>query len=120
MIQVDPDQIKSHLANDSVLAPLIERLPFPVLEEREVFASLISSIVSQQLSTKAASTIHGRLLDLFPASELDPEGLLAIPFDDLRAVGLSRQKSTYVQNVSEFFMEHQLLQADWMCIRMRR
>jgi DNA-3-methyladenine glycosylase II len=113
MPRSSPDQIKHHLSNDPVLAPLIEHIPFPVLEERLVFASLVGSIISQQLSTKAAKTIQGRLLDLFPESELDPESILALSTDDLRAVGLSRQKSSYIQNVSEFFLEHQLLQADW-------
>jgi DNA-3-methyladenine glycosylase II len=113
MASILPDRIKSHLINDPVLIPLIRNIPFPVLEERELFPSLVGSIVSQQLSTKAAATIQGRLLDLFPEQNMDPDTLLNLSFEDLRGVGLSRQKSRYVQNVAEFFLERDLLQARW-------
>lgn len=108
-----PEQIKSHLAADPILDPLIRDIPFPKLEEREVFSSLVGSIVSQQLSTKAAATIQRRLLDLFPQQKIDPELLLALPTAALRAVGLSRQKSQYVRNVAAFFLDHELQQAHW-------
>jgi len=106
--------IKTHLSKDPLLAPLINALEFPVFDpNRTVFSSLISSIVSQQLSVKAAATIHGRFLDLFPDQQLDAERILAFDLTDLRAVGLSRQKSTYIQNVAEYFLEHKLMDVDW-------
>jgi DNA-3-methyladenine glycosylase II len=65
------------------------------------FDALCRSIIFQQLSGKAASTIHGRFLDLFPDRMPTPDALLKIPEDKLRAVGLSRQKTAYLRDLSE-------------------
>jgi DNA-3-methyladenine glycosylase II len=55
--------------------------------------ALVRSIVYQQLSGKAAATIHGRLVERFAAGTFpDPGALLAMDDDALRACGLSRQK----------------------------
>ena len=64
------------------------------------FDALCRSIIFQQLSTKAASTIRGRFVDLFEGRAPTPEALLAIPEDKLRAVGLSRQKSAYLRDLA--------------------
>ena len=109
-----PEIIKNHLAKDKKLAPLIAQFDFPVFDpNREVFTSLMSSIISQQLSVKAAATIHGRFLNLFHDQEIDAEEVLNLSIEELRAVGLSRQKSTYVQNVAEYFLSEKLIDFDW-------
>jgi DNA-3-methyladenine glycosylase II len=64
------------------------------------FDALCRSIIYQQLSTKAAGTIHGRFLDLFDGRHPTPEALLAIPEDALRGVGLSRQKLNYLRDLA--------------------
>ena len=64
------------------------------------FDALCRSIIYQQLSTKAAGTIHGRFLDLFPNRHPTPESLLAISEDKLRGVGLSRQKLNYLRDLA--------------------
>lgn len=64
------------------------------------FDALCRSIIYQQLSTKAAGTIHGRFLDLFPTQHPTPESLLAIPEEKLRGVGLSRQKLNYLRDLA--------------------
>jgi DNA-3-methyladenine glycosylase II len=85
--------------------PLIDRfgpceLIHP-LRGANVYESLMSSILYQQLSTKAASTIKGRLYDLFPIhSAPPPEGILALTLEELRAVGVSRQKAGYLQDLA--------------------
>jgi len=85
--------------------PLIDRfgpceLIHP-LRGANVYESLMSSILYQQLSTKAASTIKGRLYDLFPThSAPPPEGILALTLEELRAVGVSRQKAGYLQDLA--------------------
>ena len=109
-----PESIKAHLLNDPKLAPLIADLPFPVFDpNRKVYTSLLNSIVSQQLSTKAAATIHERFLNLFPDQVVDAEELMSMSTELLRSVGLSRQKSSYIHNVTEFFLEEKLLDFDW-------
>jgi 3-methyladenine DNA glycosylase/8-oxoguanine DNA glycosylase len=65
------------------------------------FHALIRSIVFQQLSGKAAGTIHSRFLDLYPDRSPTPEQLLATPDDQLRAAGLSRQKIAYLRDLAQ-------------------
>ena len=56
-------------------------------------AALVRSIVYQQLSGKAAATIHGRLVDRFAAGTFpEAKAILALRDEDLRQCGLSRQK----------------------------
>src|SRR3954462_4889176 len=65
------------------------------------FDALCRSIIYQQLSTKAAGTIHGRFLDLFQKREPSPEALLGLPEETLRGVGLSRQKLGYLRDLAD-------------------
>ncbi|HET9423873.1 MAG TPA: DNA-3-methyladenine glycosylase [Gemmatimonadaceae bacterium] len=95
----------SHLKKaDPVMAKLIAEIG-PCRYEKKDFGShfdaLCRSIIYQQLSTKAAGTIHGRFLDLFPSRRPTPEALLAIPEETLRGVGLSRQKLNYLRDLAE-------------------
>jgi DNA-3-methyladenine glycosylase II len=93
------------LAAEPRFGPLIEQfgpceLIHP-LRGANVYESLMSSILYQQLSTKAASTIKGRLYALFPGHDAPPpEGILALSLEELRAVGVSRQKAGYLQDLA--------------------
>lgn len=63
-------------------------------------AALVRSIVYQQLSGKAAATIHGRVRALFDARRYPTAAeLLAKPDSDYRACGLSRQKVSYLRDL---------------------
>jgi DNA-3-methyladenine glycosylase II len=64
------------------------------------FFSLLRAIVYQQLSGKAASTIFARFLKLFPNEDPTPDRLLALTDEQLRSVGLSRQKSAYLRDLA--------------------
>jgi DNA-3-methyladenine glycosylase II len=64
------------------------------------FDALIRAIVFQQLSGKAATTIHGRFVALFPNGQPVPELLLDMPDETLRGVGLSRQKIGYLRDLA--------------------
>ena len=64
------------------------------------FFSLMRAIVYQQLSGKAASTIFDRFLKLFPNEDPTPDRLLALTDEQLRSVGLSRQKSAYLRDLA--------------------
>ncbi len=61
---------------------------------------LCRSIVYQQLSGKAASTIMMRFLGLYDPAPLTPEALLGTTEDTLRGIGLSRQKITYLKDLA--------------------
>jgi DNA-3-methyladenine glycosylase II len=64
------------------------------------FEALIRAIVFQQLSGKAAATIHGRFLALFPNQQPAAELLLDMPDETLRGAGLSRQKIGYLRDLA--------------------
>ncbi len=65
------------------------------------FEMLIRSIVYQQLSGKAAKTINDRMLKL--VGKLTPNSVLVKTQEELKSVGLSRQKASYLHNVAEAF-----------------
>lgn len=101
----DPEKAIERLsATDPHLARLIERVgPFR-LEVRDglsPFQALVRSIIYQQLSGRAAATIYGRVLALFPGEPmLVPQHLLDAPEDVLREAGLSRAKVAAVRDLS--------------------
>lgn len=96
-----------HLKKDPVLSALIEELGTlqPVSPTRDVFKSLVESIVSQQLSTKAADTIYNRFLKL-TGNVLLPQEIIQIDVEEMRAVGISYQKAGYIHNVAKYFLEN--------------
>lgn len=77
--------------------------PFPTTFEKrkDPYRALVRSVVYQQLSGKAANTIHTRVLALFPGKDHpDPEDLLAASPELLRSAGLSRQKTAALKDVA--------------------
>lgn len=65
------------------------------------FDSLMRAITYQQLSGKAAATIHGRVCALFPDKDAPhPKALLALPDKHLRGAGLSRNKLLALQDLA--------------------
>jgi DNA-3-methyladenine glycosylase II len=64
------------------------------------FDALLSAIVYQQLSGKAASTILGRVLALYGGRYPTADELIATPDEQLRAAGLSRQKLSYLRDLA--------------------
>jgi DNA-3-methyladenine glycosylase II len=71
-------------------------------EERpaDAYGALLRAIVGQQLSTKAARTIYGRVLDIFGGRTPSPKELLAAEETDLRAAGLSGRKVEYIRDLA--------------------
>lgn len=68
----------------------------------DYYRELVDSIISQQLSVKAAATILKRFLDLFPGRNFpNPEAILEKNIDELRSVGLSKQKAGYIQDLAK-------------------
>ncbi|GAA4217040.1 DNA-3-methyladenine glycosylase II [Sagittula marina] len=71
---------------------LEETGPLPLRRRPDGFAHLLSAIVSQQVSVASARAIWARL---DAAGMVSPEAVAAVGEDDLRALGLSRQKASY-------------------------
>jgi DNA-3-methyladenine glycosylase II len=68
----------------------------------------MASIISQQLSTKVAAIIFRRFIVLFDGKEPSCEQVLKFTNDQLKSIGLSQSKVNYIQNVAQFFLEHQI------------
>jgi len=77
------------------------------------FEALVESIVSQQLSVKAADTIYKRILALGPNGTLPPPAdLLLIPTETLRAAGLSFQKISYTRDLCTKIVDKTIILPD--------
>lgn len=99
----------AHLSKDKRLQKVIAlQSPYELNKRQHIHLHISSSIISQQLSTKVAAVIYERFLKLFTKRYPTPADILAIPFDELRAVGLSNSKTHYVRNVCEFFIENKV------------
>lgn len=95
-----------HLLRDKKLRPLIASQDEIVLKgKKDLCHYLCASIMSQQLSTKVASVIHQRFLDLFGGVAPGAEQILSVPEESLRSIGLSNAKVQYVRNVARFALE---------------
>ena len=72
---------------------------------KNIFLSLIRSIISQQISTKAASSVHNKFQALFSKTKINPQIVLNTTDLKLKSVGLSRQKTEYIKSTAKFFDE---------------
>jgi DNA-3-methyladenine glycosylase II len=94
-----------HLSKvDKVLARVIRKVgPVTVTPPKGTspFMSLVRAVVYQQLTGKAAATILGRVLALYPAKRFpSPEDLLGTPARRLRGAGLSRAKAKALKDLA--------------------
>lgn len=107
-------EAQAHLSRFPEFVPLLETVKLGTLPVAfDVYLALQESIVSQQLSVKAADTIFKRFLGMFEAQYPAPAVLIEMDIEQLRSVGLSRQKASYLQNVAQFALENDLLEKDW-------
>lgn len=95
------DQALAHLrASDPVLAAIIQRVgPYAIQYHEPTFRALVRSIVFQQLHGKAARTIFDRLVQK-AGGEITPDSILKLRPAQMRAVGLSKQKLTYIRDLA--------------------
>ena len=86
--------------SDPILCAIIEHVGPCRMEFGEPeFSALAESIVYQQLNGKAAATIFERFAAL-AGDPLTPEGILKLSDEQLRGVGLSKQKSAYLKDLA--------------------
>jgi DNA-3-methyladenine glycosylase II len=109
-----PEIIK-HLSQDTQLAHIIPLVELPVIEvHNNIYQDLLGSIISQQLSVKAAATIESRFLNLYPNQDPQPHLVLASHTEQLRGVGLSYQKAGYIKNIAAYWIENKEDMRDWL------
>jgi len=99
---------KDHLRrSDPILSAVIDTVQRPIAlsPHTNYYQELVESIISQQLSVKAADSIMKRFLALFSNEGGDdafpsPSMILMKSADELRGVGLSYQKARYIQDLA--------------------
>ena len=108
------DKAIKHLKKDPILKGMIKDTTYlKIPQSGNVFNELVKGIAYQQISYKAADTIYGRFLHLVGGEFFSPDDVLLLEPDEMRAVGFSRQKAAYTQNIARFFKEKELFIFDW-------
>jgi len=105
-------------AADPAMAALIERVGEIDIETRlrrrseerptDAYGALLRAIVGQQLSTKAARTIYGRVCELFGGAAPSPGQLLGASEEELRGCGLSGRKVEYLRDLATHVLDGEL------------
>lgn len=92
---------------DPILNQLIKKYPKPSFKDRSkfLFEDLLDSIVSQQLSIKAANTIYARFKNLFDQKTFpNAKDILAMEDQKIREAGISFQKISYIKSIADAFI----------------
>ena len=101
---------KSLARLDPRIKALIEKVgPCTLSPDPNAFRILASSIVSQQISTKAAESISGRVRGLCGRGGVRPKRVMELTDEELRAAGLSRSKVLSMRSLSQFFLDNAAL-----------
>ncbi len=66
----------------------------------DLFESLVSSIVAQQISGKAFETVYARLKQ---KTDITPKGILSLPDEAIQTCGMSLKKVSYIKGAAEYF-----------------
>lgn len=109
IIPADPASVPG-LITDPVIQRLVEKIPAPpVYPHQDAYLFLLSSVMSQQLSTTVARAIYNRFVNLFPDGYPAAELVLQHTPEQLRTVGVSGAKAAYLQNIARFHAENPFL-----------
>src|SRR5262249_33907281 len=97
------EQALQHLRRaDPVMRDVIRRAgPFTLRPHRNRFRALVFSILSQQISGKAAASIRARLVAHLKPEPISPQSLARRTPEELRTVGLSGQKARYLLDLAQ-------------------
>ena len=105
-VEVSPQALDTLREADPVMARLVAEHAAVVRRDMkrerpgDAYGALLRSIVGQQLSTKAAHTIYGRMTELFDGHAPTPRQLLAADPERIRAAGLSYSKIAYLRDLA--------------------
>ncbi|MBP6924402.1 MAG: DNA-3-methyladenine glycosylase 2 family protein [Candidatus Pacebacteria bacterium] len=99
------DPLMAELLKASLKGNTPLTLPTPK-KPAQYFGSIVTSIVSQQVSTHAARAINARVKKAL--GTITPKNVVAIPFDTLKACGLSTKKTEYIKRNAELWHEIQV------------
>ncbi len=95
------DALKHLQASDPKFARLIKLIgPCLLPCHRQHYATLVKSIISQQISTKAAESIYGRFCAAIAPARMLPAPVAALSEEEMKAAGLSPQKRGYLRDLT--------------------
>jgi DNA-3-methyladenine glycosylase II len=77
-------------------------------KRKNIVLRLVSSVLAQQLSISVAKIMYERFLAYFGGKEPSAEEILKLSVEDIRSIGISRQKASYVLNVASFVVANKL------------
>ena len=89
---------------DPILCQVIERVGACQLTQgakTELLPEIAKAIIAQQISTKAAATIYQRFLQFYADEPLTAQALLKTSPEQLRSLGISRQKADYLVDLAQ-------------------
>jgi DNA-3-methyladenine glycosylase II len=110
------NNIIQHLSQDPKLGTIIPHVTLPPVDaHNDIYLDLLDSIVSQQLSVKAAGTIFNRFIELFDGDP-SPHRILEMDVEAMRGCGLSYQKAGYIKNVAAYWIENRQVMSDWLSL----
>jgi DNA-3-methyladenine glycosylase II len=97
----------AHLGqHDPALVKVIASYPACTIRpHKNYYQELVDSIISQQLSVKAAASIENRFRDMFGGQFPTPEQILTKSPDELRAIGFSYAKGNYVRDLAQHIID---------------
>jgi DNA-3-methyladenine glycosylase II len=100
------DAAHKHLRKDTRMRAAMKKLKLDITRRSsDPFESLLRSIIYQQLSGKAASTILNRVLALYGGKYPSPEAILKTSDAKLRGCGLSTSKTNYIKDLAKRFTD---------------
>jgi DNA-3-methyladenine glycosylase II len=95
-----------HLKKDKRLAAVIKKHKPEFTKARDPFEALVRAIIFQQLSGKAAGTIHRRFLELYKGKKHPlPKDVQKTSVAKFRSVGVSNQKASYLVDLASKFID---------------
>lgn len=105
---------------DPIMATVVKQAltaayPIAIPQKKSVdayFSSIATSIISQQISTKAADAIRGRVVSLL--GTITPETVIAVDFDTLKQCGLSTKKTEYLKHNAQLWHTLPITELDAM------
>ena len=104
-----------HLSKvDPVMKAVVKRVgPCTLAPRGDPFISLCQAIFTQQVSTAVATVLFARFRKLFSRGTPTPKGVLRLTDDQMRLAGLSRQKMSYLRDMSERFSRGEIAVRDF-------
>ena len=101
------DSLNYLTKTDRALGNIISQFKdYSISSRGEAYETLLRSIVGQQISIQAASSVWNKIVEL--VKTIEPNKVLLTSRENLKLCGLSKQKIQYIYNISEYFLANNI------------